>query len=319
MPNSVVQHPWSEEALLLKAQLYLEQMEFSVADEWQFGLWSALSLELLCRAALSHISPALLADSKNWRNITYAMGNEPTAKKFSPASIPTSEVISRLSEIVPEITDEIAGFCSQHFQKRNAELHTGDAVFSASGTSRWLPRFYQAYKVLLASMGRELSDLIPDATQAEAMIDSLKDATAKSVQQDITAHAKVWSNKSVNEKEALILQAKTWATRHTGHRVQCPSCGSPSLLQGGPSGSVSTQVNDGEVVQRQTMLPATFECVACGLKISGFSKLTACGLGDAFTSKTTYTAAEFFELYTEDELEEARNEVPDFEPDFNEY
>jgi len=82
---------------------------------------------------------------------------------------------------------------------------------------------------------------------------------------------------------------------------------------------VSTTVGNDEVVQRQTMLPSAFECIACGLKIAGYSKLSACGLGDAFSEMTTYTAAEFFDLYTEDDLEEARNVRPEYEPDFNEY
>ena len=72
-------------------------------------------------------------------------------------------------------------------------------------------------------------------------------------------------------------------------------------------------------MQRQTMLPSAFECIACGLRISGLSKLSACGLGDAFTAKSTYSAAEFFGLYTEEDLEEARNEMANYEEDFNEY
>lgn len=317
MVSNVTSHPWSSDSLFLKARLYLEQMEANTADEWQFGLWSALSLELLCRAALSHVSPILLADSKNWRNLTYALGNEPTIKKFSPTSISTSEAISRLSEVIPGITEEIADFCLLHTQKRNIELHTGEAIFAASGTSKWLPKFYQSCKVLLESMGKGLSDFIADYQQAESMINSLKDATAQSVQQDIKAHAKVWSNKSDDQKQELVLQATIWATRQTGHRVQCPSCSSPSLLQGSPSGSVSTKIDADKVIQKQSMLPATFECIACGLKILGFSKLVACELGDAFTSTTTYSAAEFFELYTEDDLEDARNEAMSFQPDFN--
>ena len=59
--------------------------------------------------------------------------------------------------------------------------------------------------------------------------------------------------------------------------------------------------------------------VWAGLRIAGYSKLSACGPGDEFTAKSTFTAVEFFGLYTEDELEEARQEGPDFEPDFNEY
>ena len=72
-------------------------------------------------------------------------------------------------------------------------------------------------------------------------------------------------------------------------------------------------------MQKQTMLPSSFECIACKLKISGFSKLAACGLGDAFTATSTFSPAEFFGLYTEQELEEARAEGagPQWEPDFN--
>jgi hypothetical protein len=168
-------------------------------------------------------------------------------------------------------------------------------------------------------MGRKFSDFVSDPDRALEMIASLDDAAAKAVDQDIKAYAKVWSNKTEEERNTADLQAKAWATRHAGHRVRCPACASPAILQGSPSGPVSTTIGDDEVIQRQTMLPSSFECIACGLKIIGYSKLSASGLGDAFSSKTIYTAAEFFNLYTEEDIEEARNQTPDYEPDFNEY
>lgn len=323
MTNVINQSTWEADTLFAKSQLYIGQMESSSADMWQYGLWSSLCLELLTRAALSNISPILLADTKNWRNIMHALGKEPTSKKFYPISIPTNEVLARLKELLPEFTNEIAGFCSQHMNRRNSELHSGEMVFHSLGTSEWLPKYFLACKVLLESMGKDLSDFLGDHELALSMIESLEDAVAKAVQQDIKAHAKVWSNKEEAEKEKLILQATAWATRHSGHRVECPACGSPALLTGSSSGPVTTTITeDDEVVQRQTMLPSTFECVACGLKISGYSKLSACNLGDVFTEKTFYSAAEYFELYTDDDLEDARKEQQeayDYEPDFNEY
>lgn len=98
MTTAKTGHPWTAESLFAKAHLYVEQMEEATADDWQHGLWSALSLELLARAALAHISPTLLADASDWRNLMYALGNPPTAKKFSPASISTNEVLRRLSD-----------------------------------------------------------------------------------------------------------------------------------------------------------------------------------------------------------------------------
>ncbi len=67
------------------------------------------------------------------------------------------------------------------------------------------------------------------------------------------------------------------------------------------------------------MRPSSFECIDCGLRISGLLKLTASGLGEEFSVRRAFTAAEYFQRYTEDELEEARNEMPGYEPDFNEY
>ncbi|ARO98230.1 hypothetical protein K08M3_12870 [Vibrio alginolyticus] len=316
-------NPWSSDSLFAKSLTYLQQMEASIADDWKYGLWSSLSLELLARAALSNVSPVLLADSKNWRNITFALGSAPTAKKFNPVSISTKEVLARLTELLPEFTEEMAGFCSRHTDDRNAELHSGEVIFGKNGTSRWLPRFYQSCDVLLRSMEKTLDDFVSDSKNAESLIKSLSDDAAKSVKQDISAHSKVWSNKLEHEKNESELQATAWATRQTGHRVKCPSCNTVALLHGSPVGAVATEINeeDDEVIQRQTMLPSSFECIACGLKISGYSKLSACGLGDTFLATTTYTPAEFFELYTEDELQEARDEVEasySYEEDFNE-
>jgi hypothetical protein len=160
MKSSSASHPWSSSALRAKAVLYVERMEAEEEpNDWRFGFWSALSVELLCRAALAHISPVLLAESRDWHNALHALGRQPTAKKFTPVTIGTKEVISRLTELVPTFTQEHVGFCTQHIERRNAELHTGELAFSAIGTASWLPRYYATCKVLLESMGKQLSTL----------------------------------------------------------------------------------------------------------------------------------------------------------------
>ena len=319
MKSSATSHPWSEESLFSKAQHYVKQMEAHTADDWQFGFWSSLSLELLVRAALAHISPVLLGDSRNnWRNLTFALGKDQTAVRFSPRQVPIKEVLDRLKELVPAFNDEIFGFCIQHMERRNSELHSGELSFEGLGTSEWLPRFYIACNVLVESMDRKLEDLISKPTEAQQVINAFKDAAASTVRRDIAAHKTVWANKNSSERKVASEQATTWATRNTGHRVECPACGSQALLQGTPSGPVTESLVKDDIVQRQTMLPSSFECIACGLRIAGLSKLSSSGLGNAFSAKYTYTAAEFFELYTEDELEEARREGEEFEPDFNE-
>jgi hypothetical protein len=318
MTTVAAPHPWSHESLVGKARLFIEIMEAHPVDDSKFALWSALALELLARAALAHISPVLLADAGNWRNAAYALGRTATQKKFTPSSIATKEVFARLNELVPTFTEEIAGFCARHADRRNAELHTGELAFANLGTSSWLPRYHQACAVLLSVFGATLADWVTDPSSAQAMIDSLGDAAAKSVARDVKAHAQVWENKTAEEREAAALQATATTTRQAGHRTSCPSCKCPALLQGSPAGPVATEIRDDEVVQRQTMVPNAFVCAACGLRILGLSRLSAAGLGDAFSAKSTYSPAEHFGLYTEDDLEDAR-QSGDEEEDFNEY
>ncbi|CAI1544186.1 hypothetical protein [Serratia quinivorans] len=318
-------HPWSSTCLFSKALLYVEKMEKLQYDDPDFALCSTLSLEFLARATLSHTSPTLLADSHSWRNIQYALGLENTLKSFSPSSIGIKDVFARIAEMHPEFTQEILGYCSQHIGRRNAELHTGELAFYGLKNSEWLAKYYMSCHVLLKIINKGLGDLfsMPDAVNES--INALTDKASKSVQQDINAYKKVWEDKTDEEKNNAKNQATLWATRHNGHRVECPSCNSPAILQGTPSSIVKVEIksDQDEVVQKQSMLPATFECVACGLKIHGFSKLSSCGLGEPYTRTSTSTIAEHFNLFTEDDIDEARKEgeasVQDgYEEDFNE-
>jgi hypothetical protein len=319
MSAQVEQHPWSEEALFSKAVLYVQEMQKHPADNWQFGLWATLSIELLARAALSHVSPTLLANRRDWRNVHHALGHPATSVKFLPSSTPSNEVLSMLNEIIPSFTNELFEACGKALVRRNAELHTGEDAFAGIGTSEWLPYFYISCKVLLEFMGKGLKDLFNDPKSAEALIASLQDTAAKAVWGEIDSHTKLWAAKGKEEQQTLESQAASWAIRMAGHRTKCPACGCPALIRGSSHGDVSSEIGEDVVVQKQSMLPSSFECVACKLRISGISKLSACGLGDAFTATRAFSPAEFFELYTSKELEEARAESaePQWEPDFN--
>lgn len=148
--NTIVSaHPWSEDSLFNKAKLYVEEME-SKPSGWQCGFWSALSLEILARAALSHISPVLLANDRNWRNLMHALGGSSTKKGFSPTSIPTTELFARVRELIREFTDEDYNFCMKHAEKRNTEIHSGELAFERLNSSEWLPSFIKCAKHLLS-------------------------------------------------------------------------------------------------------------------------------------------------------------------------
>lgn len=65
-------HEWSSDALMAKAQRFATKMLEQPREDWQFAFWSSLCLEMLVRAAVATASPALLADAKDWNNVSAA-------------------------------------------------------------------------------------------------------------------------------------------------------------------------------------------------------------------------------------------------------
>lgn len=306
-------HEWSKEALLIKAQRYSEIMLEQERSDWQFGFWSSLTLEILARASLSNISPALVADGKDWNNIYYSLGYNPNATKFIPRSADISELFKRVKNIFPEFTKEMLDFSILHINRRNSELHTGALPFDELGSSTWLPKFYSCVEVLLKTLDESLELLLGDdeSVAARTQIQALQDNAAKAVKGDIKAHRIVWQAKKETERKKLAKQAETIASKHIGHRVSCPSCDSVSLIQGSPYGAPKQDLEDDFIVEKQPFLPSLFECTACGLKISGYSKLNACGLGDTYTTTSRYEASEYFGVDPEGEwygIEDDNNE-----------
>lgn len=302
---------WDSAALLKKAQRYIEEMQEHPHNDWKRMLWSSLALELLARAALSRFSPTLLADTTSWHNLSYALGYVPKVAKFLPKSITTADVLTRLNALLPEFDEELRNFCLLHTGNRNAELHSAEMPFEGISTSAWLASFYRSCEVLGKSLGSSLEALFGDdeAEAAVKVMAAAKDAAANSVKTSINAHRTVWEGKSEQERVKLATQAEVWARRQDGHVVNCPACSSKALVYGDPITVPKKTLEDDLVTEIQTCLPTKFECVACGLKISGLSQLAASGLGDPFRKTITYDAADYFK---------PEDDMSDYEDDNNE-
>ena len=284
------------DALYAKAERYVQHMSLD-SDDWEYALWSSLSLEFLSRAALANVSPALLAETdKSWASLYHALGFTPTEEKFAPKSIAISEVFKRLSAILPDFAKEHESFGIQHTGRRNAELHSGEAAFEGIKGSTWQPRFYQTCEVLLASMSMTLDDFVgsDEAKVAKKLITAAADDSAKAVRSEVEAHKKVWLAKTEKERTTLGTHAAVRATRQAGHRVDCPACTSPALVVGEPVSAPLQRLSDGEITETQEYLPNQFECIACGLKIAGLSRLAVVGLSDRYKKTQVYDAAEYY-------------------------
>lgn len=294
---SAIPTTWDPNALYNKAQRYVQHMSVHDSDEWEYALWSSLALEFLARAALANVSPVLLAEAdKSWSSLYHALGFTPTEEKYTPKSITVGEVFKRLTSILQDFTKEHESFGILHTGRRNSELHSGEAAFEGIKVSVWQPRFYQTCKILLASMGMNLRDFVgkDEAKAAHKLIAAAADDSAKAVKGEVEAHRKVWLAKEEKERAKLSTQAEAWATRHAGHRVECPACPSIGLVVGEPVTAPVQRLNDGEIIETQEYLPSQFECVACGLKVAGLSRLAVIGLGDRYKKTQVYDAAEYY-------------------------
>ena len=291
-------HEWSKNAFFAKAQRYIEEMQKNDSDEWQFAFWAALSLEFIVKAALANISQALVAEGSDWNNLLYSTGQQPNQKKFVPRTADISGLIRNIETAFPEFTKEMLDFAVAHMNMRNRELHSGALAFDDVAAASWMPKFYLVCDFLLKQMGESLESLLgkENVEEAEQYIKAHKDEAAKAVKQNINAHKTIWEELTPEQQAERITQAKAASMRYWGHRVKCPSCGCPALLQGSPAGVPKTEVDDDGIVEKQRMLPSDFECVGCGLKITGYSKLLACDLGEPFISTSVTSPLEYFNV-----------------------
>lgn len=315
-------HPWDADVFLTKCKLYAANMEKFEPNDWEFGLWSSLLLEHLARAALASYSIVLLADNKVVDNIKFALGLPASSEKFTPKSISISEVFSRLKGLSEEFSKSDQYYLT-HISNRNNELHSGDSPFKFKKNSEWLPRYYGVCQVLLKILKCELSTLFSNEPAIQGMLFDFKKDETKEINELVEKYKVIWNEVFTDEERVnRSHEAKMHVSRNAGHRVTCPACNHEALLHGLVTGPIKTNVNyaDDELTQKQTVIPNSFECFVCGLKITGHSKLKVVNLAESFTKTSVYTVAEYFELYSEGEFEDWARErhYLQYEPDFNE-
>ena len=289
---------WDANNLFSKAQRYFELMYEQATDTWQYALFSSLALELLARATLANVSPAFLTDDdrNEHANLFYSLGFPSKSAKYVPRSISMTKVCGRLSELFPQFDDSLSGFCVSHSSKRNAEVHSGATPFDGVEASSWLPRYLKCCSILLETMTFDLSIIMPSSEVAagQAMIAADEQKVEKAALDQISAHKKVWDSKTPEEKTKLLAEANAWSTRQAGHRVNCPACGSPSIVFGPAVGETKTTIKDDLITETLEHLPTKFECVACSLKINGVIKLSAAKLANRYKKTSVYDALEYY-------------------------
>lgn len=287
---------WDSAGLWAKAKYFTNTANENGQASVNFALYCSLGLECLARAALTRIHPALNADPREDVNILYGFGFELTAK---PRSLPAHSVYIRVEKVVEKFQKPHRELCEFLALLRNAHLHTADLPFENLAPNKWLPRYYDTVKVLNEQLGRTLEEFIgvEGASEAEELIESLKEEVLKMVKSNCADHARTWGGKDQNEQTILERAAKS-ATAHLGWGLvmrRCPVCGCDGTLTGTKVKEFPERYEDEELLMDVQFLVSEYKCVACGLSLKGAQQIAQTQLDMHFINTKSTSLHDLYE------------------------
>jgi len=290
-------HPWSYESLWVKACAYMQRALAEKREEELFPLWAAITLELVARAGLAYIHPALLAESREGSHLLYAFGyiKDP---KYTPISIPTKIVFERCETIIQDFTGADFLFCKSLTNRRNEELHTGGLGFDQYPTKRWLTNYYRVLWILLAHQGKTLKDLLgeTEANAAEEMIAERAAGLEKIVRDRISKAKKFFTELPEEEKEARMMRANAVRRGWTayGRYGFCPACGTKIVIGGKFISLSEATATDSLIIQQRNILPTFMECVCCNMHLDSHAELDIVEMGGQYSIGEGFRPTEYF-------------------------
>jgi len=296
---------WEREPLFTKAKLYFEKAYDEDKEEPYFGLWCAMGLELLARAAISYVSPTLLAEpDREHQNLLHALGLG--SVKSPRKSIATIYVLSLCQTLITDFTEANFKIASAIINRRNEEVHSGSAAFEEYPTQQWIAGFYRCCQILCEFQGESLNSLFGNdiEKEAELILTEVEESVIGKTKSLIAAHSKVFEGKDEEKKIELKEEAQKSSERlsYRGyHKVECPACKCPAAVFGEPYGKQNIENKEDEIIVRQSILPTKFSCTACELKLNGYSSLKAAEIGNHYTRRNVYSPEEYYDMINPDD------------------
>jgi hypothetical protein len=280
------------EALWIKAKLFINRAmdddESRTMDER--CLWAALSLELLGKAALSRVSPLLIAEpTEDGNNLLIASGLVAGEARFISARAKT--IFARCHKAFkPFNLQEAIAITGA----RNEYLHGAGIGFTAIPESAWWPKFWAQASILISALDREIeefvgtdredivkADLAQNAKNVEHRVEALIERARQRLAQyrDGTLPAKV------AKEFANPLDRTAWL-KYKSTEV-CPACGSEGFVEGDEV--IDTEVetrqidyDDWERIVTHDVSADYFSCPACHLVLNGYELLDQAGIPLSF-------------------------------------
>ena len=287
--NNDVPPALASSALYSKSQLYIQRaLVRQVSDETdEYQLWASLALELLGKSALSSIHPSLIADPLHYQSLFAASG---VTVSTDIKTITAKTLFERLQHLVKPFDAKVKDFCNQVANRRNAELHSGDAPFAATRAEKWDAEYWYAVDLILTFQGQTFESWLgtDDAAMPKDIVAKAKQAKLQLVNVRIQRTAEVFKKLKKRAKQKALRDAELKAfddyPRLFEHywdaswEAECPSCTAKAFVVGelDYEDVIQTQGDEygvWETVQR-VYSGSVFRCPTCGLKLDGYDELT---------------------------------------------
>ena len=279
------------DALSAKSKLYigraLARKNDDDLDEYQ--LWASLALELLGKAALSEIHPSLIVDPTHYPSLFAAAG---VSISTDVKTIGAHTIFERLRHLAPRFDERARSFCVGIAQRRNAELHSGEAPFRAMKLESWQAQYWHACSVILDRMDSNLDEWLgADNAKApkevvEHAIHARKEAASIRIKNCSEDFQRL---KKAEQETSLADASRKWSFNYRelfnvfadeDWPVSCPSCTGKSYVAGTQISEEISEDEDGEAWEfvEKTYTPEEFRCPTCGLHLQGIDELEVAGL-----------------------------------------
>lgn len=289
----------SHDALLAKSKLLAKRSVEAkhAGQETDCQLWAAGALELLAKAHLSGIHPSLIVEAENTNSLLEANG---ITTGTAVRTIGAAMAYTRLKHTVPHFSTPVFEECKKLAERRNAELHSGDAACAAMPYESWEGDFWNAADLILKSMDIDLQEWLgADATAPTALLKAYRQAEANAAKQRVKHHASEF-NKS--EKGKLGKDKFSMLVTETQKRPivfrdfhylygdywyqKCPACKTFGTAAGDEAwenlAEDQSQADYGYQIIERGYTPTEFYCPTCKLSLVGDIAVNAVGIDEPY-------------------------------------
>ena len=291
----------SSDALFGKSKVYIQRALLAKKNQDLDGyqLWAALALELLGKAALASRHPSLIVNPQHPPSLLAAAGINKSANIKTVTAKTTCE---RLVHLSMGFDRSVRDFCFALFDRRNAELHSGETPLREMNLTVWEGRYWYAVDLMLKMLNSTFFEWLKeeDAEISREIVRQAYDATEHAVRLRIEEqHAG-----GGQEGDEIVLDTSyegEWETR-------CPACEEWGCMVGTQyeeqvvHGRDVVEEYDAEYDMEYHEVVITryvgeeYYCSSCKLHLGSYVEIQAAGLKDEH-SEVAVRVAEYVAEY----------------------